>query len=338
MTPINAYAATEAGAPLRPFSFDPGELGHEEVEIKVTHCGICHSDLSMLDNEWGMTGYPFVPGHEAVGFVTALGQGAKGLKIGQRVGIGWSASSCLSCHPCLSGHHNLCAQNQGTIVGRHGGFADRLRAQWPWVRPLPDALDLEKAGPLLCGGVTVFAPLFEHGILPTSRVGIIGIGGLGHMALQFANKWGCGVHAFTTSDSKEAEARKLGAHFVHNTKDADALKKIAGSLDLIISTINVPLDLHGLLGALAPAGRLHVVGAVLEPMPLSAFDLITGQKSVSGSPTGSPTAIDAMLAFSARHSVAPITETFPMSKVNDALEHLRSGKARYRIVLVNDRT
>jgi len=338
MTPINAYAATESGAPLRPFSFDPGELGHEEVEIKVTHCGICHSDLSMLDNEWGMTGYPFVPGHEAVGFVTALGQGAKGLKIGQRVGIGWSASSCLSCHPCLSGHHNLCAQNQGTIVGRHGGFADRLRAQWPWVRPLPDALDLEKAGPLLCGGVTVFAPLYEHGILPTSRVGIIGIGGLGHMALQFANKWGCEVHAFTTSDSKEAEARKLGAHFVHNTKNTDALKKIAGSLDLIISTINVPLDLHGLLGALAPGGRLHVVGAVLEPMPLSAFDLITGQKSVSGSPTGSPTAIDAMLAFSARHSVAPITETFPMSKVNDALEHLRSGKARYRIVLVNDRT
>ncbi len=338
MSPINAYAATEAGAPLRPFSFDPGELGHEEVEIKVTHCGICHSDLSMLDNEWGMTGYPFVPGHEAVGFVTALGQGAKGLKIGQRVGIGWSASSCLSCHPCLSGHHNLCAQNQGTIVGRHGGFADRLRAQWPWVRPLPDALDLEKVGPLLCGGVTVFAPLYEHGILPTSRVGIIGIGGLGHMALQFANKWGCEVHAFTTSGSKEAEARKLGAHFVHNTKDADALKKIAGSLDLIISTINVPLDLHGLLGALAPGGRLHVVGAVLEPMPLSAFDLITGQKSVSGSPTGSPTAIDAMLAFSARHSVAPITETFPMSKVNDALEHLRSGKARYRIVLVNDRT
>lgn len=338
MTTINAYAATEAGAPLRPFSFEPGELGHEEVEIKVTHCGICHSDLSMLDNEWGMTGYPFVPGHEAVGFVTALGQGAKGLKIGQRVGIGWSASSCLSCHQCLSGHHNLCGQNQGTIVGRHGGFADRLRAQWPWVRPLPDALDLEKAGPLLCGGVTVFSPLFEHGVLPTSRVGIIGIGGLGHMALQFANKWGCEVHAFTTNDSKGAEARKLGAHFVHDTKDADALKKLAGSLDLIISTINMPLDLHGLLGALAPNGRLHVVGALLEPMPLAAFDLITGQKSVSGSPTGSPTAIDAMLAFSARHSVAPITETFPMSKVNDALEHLRSGKARYRIVLVNDRT
>ncbi len=156
------------------------------------------------------------------------------------------------------------------------------------------------------------------------------------MALQFANRWGCEVHAFTTSDSKEAEARKLGAHYVHNTKRDVELKKIAGSLDLIISTINVPLDIHGLLGTLAPKGILHVVGAVLEPMPIPAFGLIMGQKSVSGSPTGSPTAIDRMLAFSARHSIAPVTEAFPMSKVNYALDHLRAGKARYRIVLVND--
>ena len=336
MTTINAYAATKAGGPLEPFSYDPGELGFEEVEIKVSHCGICHSDLSMLNNDWGMSAFPFVPGHEVTGTVTALGEGAKGLKVGQRVGVGWTAYTCLSCHECLSGNHNICAQNQGTIVGRHGGFADRLRVQWTWARPLPDALDLAKVGPLLCGGVTVFAPFLEHGISPTSRVGIIGIGGLGHMALQFARKWGCEVHAFTTSESKEQEARDLGAHHVHNTRNPDALKKITGSLDLIISTINVPIDLHGLLGTLAPTGRLHLVGAVLEPLPLPALDLIFGQKSISGSPTGSPTVIDAMLDFSARHSIAPITETFPMSQVNEAMEHLRAGKARYRIVLVND--
>lgn len=336
MSTINAYAATQAGAPLEPYSFDPGDLGPEEVEIKVSHCGICHSDLSMLHNDWGMTGFPFVPGHEAVGTVEALGSEAKGLEIGQRVGVGWTAYSCLSCHECLSGNHNLCATNQGTIVGRHGGFADRLRAQWAWVRPLPEGLDMASTGPLLCGGVTVFAPFYELGISPTARVGIIGIGGLGHMALQFANKWGCEVHAFTTSESKEAEARQLGAHHVHNTKNPDALKKIAGSLDLILSTINVPLDLPGLIGTLAPQGRLHVVGAVVQPMPLPVLPLIFGQKSISGSPTGSPTAIDAMLEFSARHSVAPVIETFPMSKVNDAMERLRSGKARYRIVLVND--
>jgi alcohol/geraniol dehydrogenase (NADP+) len=290
----------------------------------------------MLDNEWGMSKFPFVPGHEAVGTVVALGEEAKGLKIGQRVGVGWSAYSCLSCHECLSGDHHLCANNQGIMVGRHGGFSDRLRVQWTWARPLPDRLDLAKTGPLLCGGNTVFAPFLQHNIPSTARVGIIGIGGLGHMALQFANKWGCEVHAFTTSDSKEKEARLLGAHYIHNTRHDGVLKKIAGSLDLIISTINVPIDVPGLLETLAANGRLHVVGVILEPMQVPAFDLIMRQKSVSGSPTGSPTDIDRMLEFSARHSIAPITETFPMSRVNDALDHLRSGKARYRIVLAND--
>jgi len=336
MNNIKAYAAITPRAPLEPFSFDLGEIGPEEVEIKVTHCGICHSDLSMLDNEWGMSKYPLVPGHEAVGTVVDLGEQAKGLKIGQRVGVGWSAYSCLSCHECLSGDHHLCLHNQGTIVRRHGGFADRLRVQWTWARPLPDALDPAKTGPLLCGGVTVFSPLLQHNLPSTARVGIIGIGGLGHMALQFANKWGCEVHAFTTSDDKEAEARKLGAHYVHNTKRDGVLKKIAGSLDLIISTINVPMDIPGVLGTLGPKGILHVVGGVLEPMAIPAFGLIFGQKSVSGSPTGGRRRFDRMLAFSARHSVAPVTETFPMSQVNDALEHLRAGKARYRIVLVND--
>ena len=336
MQEIKAYAASRPKGPLEPFSFNPGPLGPEDVEIQVTHCGICHSDLSMLDNDWGMSQYPFVPGHEATGTVVAMGDAAKGLKIGQRVGLGWFSRSCLSCHECLAGEQHLCSTAQGTIVGRHGGFADRVRAQWTWVRPLPDALDLAKAGPLLCGGITVFAPFLIHDVPSTARVGIIGIGGLGHMALQFANKWGCEVHAFTTSDSKDAEARKLGAHYVHNTKQEGVLKKLSRSLDLIISTINAPSDLAGFLDTLVPKGRFHNVGAVLNPLEVPAFSLILGQKSVSGSPTGSPTAIDQMLSFSARHSVAPVVESFPMSKVNDALEHLRSGKARYRIVLTND--
>lgn len=336
MSQIHAYAATKAKGTLEPYTYEAGELGAEEVEIKVTHCGICHSDLSMLDNDWGMSAYPFVPGHEAVGTITAVGEHAKGLKVGQTVGVGWTAYSCLSCPQCVAGDQNLCATNQGTIVGRHGGFADRLRVQWIWARPLPEGLDVARTGPLLCGGVTVFTPFLAYNVSPTARVGVIGIGGLGHMALQFANKWGCEVHAFTTSDSKEAEARKLGAHHVHNTKNADALKKIAGSLDLIISTINVPIDVPGLLGALATHGRLHVAGAILEPMPVPALGLIFGQKSVTGSPTGSPSALDQMLAFSARHGVAPVTEMYPMSKVNDAMEHLRAGKARYRLVLEND--
>lgn len=336
MSAIRAFAAASAKGKLEPFAYDPGPLGPEEVEIQVSHCGICHSDLSMLDNDWGITSYPFVPGHEAIGTVIALGERALGLQIGQRVGVGWSASSCLSCPQCLAGDHNLCSQAQGTIVGRHGGFADRLRAQWTWVRPLPEGLDPAKTGPLLCGGITVFNPLLAYGISPTARVGVIGIGGLGHLALQFAAKWGCEVHAFTTSDSKEEEARGLGAHFVHNTRRDGALAELAGRLDLIVSTINVPLDMRGVLRALAPHGRLHVVGAVLEALPVSAMALISAQRSVSGSPTGGPVAIDRMLDFSARHHIAPVTEVFPMSAVNEAIEHLRAGKARYRIVLEND--
>jgi uncharacterized zinc-type alcohol dehydrogenase-like protein len=335
---FKAYAASHAKGPLEPFSFDPGPLGPEEIEIKVSHCGLCHSDISMLDNEWGMTTYPFVPGHEAIGTVVAIGERAKGLKIGQRVGLGWFASSDLSCPQCLSGHHNLCPNVQGTIVGRHGAFADRVRAQWPWVRPLPDALDSAKSGPLLCGGMTVFTPLLDYNVSPTSRVGVIGIGGLGHLALQFANKWGCEVHAFTTSDDKEKEAefRKLGARFVHNTKQEGVLKSLAGSLDLIISTINAPLDIPGLLDTLAPRGRLHILGVILKPMEVPAIGLIEKQRSVAGSPMGSPSGLDRMLAFSARHLIAPVVEFLPMSKINEAFERLRQGKAHYRIVLTAD--
>src|SRR5262245_14726088 len=230
MTTFNTYAATKPHGELQPISFEAQEIGPEEVEIHVSHCGLCHSDLSMLDNEWGMSQYPFVPGHEVTGTVVALGEGAKGLKIGQRVGLGWYAHSCLACHECLSGEQHLCATAQGTIVGRHGGFADRVRAQWPWVRPLSDALDMAKVGPLLCGGITVFAPLLIHHTPSTARVGIIGIGGLGHMALQFANKWGCEVHAFTTSDSKGEEASRLGAHYVHKNKQDCAVKRICRNI------------------------------------------------------------------------------------------------------------
>ena len=335
-TPIKSYAAPAKGAPLQPFEFNPGPLGPEQVEIAVTHCGICHSDLSMIDNEWGQTIYPLVPGHEVVGKIVAVGAQARGLKAGQRVGLGWYSGSCMSCRQCLAGDHHLCATAEQTIVARHGGFADRVRAHWAWVTPLPDKLDSAKVGPLFCGGATVFNPILAFGVKPTDRVGVIGIGGLGHLAVQFLNKWGCDVHAFTSSDSKREEAMRLGARHVINSRDAAAMRRIKGSLDFVISTVNVPLDWPAIIGTLAPKGRLHIVGVVLEPIPVSAFSLIAGQKSMSGSPVGSPTVAVRMLDFCARHDIAPVTEHFPMSRVNDALEHLRAGKARYRIVLEND--
>ncbi len=336
MTEIQAWASHGPKQKLVPFSFNPGELGPEEVEISVDHCGLCHSDLSVVNDDWAISQFPVVPGHEAVGRIVAIGDAVKGLRIGQRVGVGWTAWSCMHCHECLSGSHSLCATAQPTIVGHRGGFAERLRAHWVWVIPLPVALDIASAGPLLCGGVTVFAPLFDYGIKPTDRVGIVGIGGLGHMGLKFAKAWGCEVTAFTSHESKAEEARGFGAHRVISSRDNDALRKAANSLDLLLVTVNVPLDWPVLLQTLKPKGRLHVVGAVLEPMQIPALALIFGQKSVSGSPTGGPVALATMLDFAARHGIAPQVEHFPMSRVNDALEHLESGKARYRIVLDAD--
>ena len=336
MTEIQAWASHGPKQKLVPFSFNPGELGPEEVEISVDHCGLCHSDLSVVNDDWAISQFPVVPGHEAVGRIVAMGDAVKGLRIGQRVGVGWTAWSCMHCHECLSGSHSLCATAQPTIVGHRGGFAERLRAHWVWVIPLPDTLDIASAGPLLCGGVTVFAPLFDYGIKPTDRVGIVGIGGLGHMGLKFAKAWGCEVTAFTSHESKAEEARGFGAHRVISSRDSDALRKAANSLDLLLVTVNVPLDWPVLLQTLKPKGRLHVVGAVLEPMQIPALALIFGQKSVSGSPTGGPVALATMLDFAARHGIAPQVEHFPMSRVNDALEHLESGKARYRIVLDAD--
>jgi uncharacterized zinc-type alcohol dehydrogenase-like protein len=336
MTTIRAWAAHSAGGRLEPFEYDPGALGDEDVEITIEHCGICHSDQSLLDNEWGMTRYPFVPGHEGIGRVTALGKQAKGLTLGQRVGIGWNAHSCLHCAQCLAGRQHLCPNGIATLLGRHGAFAEKVRCHWVWAVPLPEGIDAKRAGPLLCGGITVFAPMQLFDLSPTARVGVIGIGGLGHMALKFCRAWGCEVTAFTSSDSKAEEARAVGAHRIVTSKDSASIQALAGSLDLIIDTVNASLDWAAILTALAPGGRLHVVGAVTEPISVSAFALIMGEKSLAGSPTGSRGAIDTMLGFAARHGIAPQTEHFPMRRVNDAMDHLRAGKARYRIVLDAD--
>jgi uncharacterized zinc-type alcohol dehydrogenase-like protein len=330
-----AWIAKAAKQPMVLQTVDPGPLGTQDVEVAVEHCGLCHSDLSVLNNDWGISQYPAILGHEVVGRITAIGPEAKGLKVGQRVGVGWNSGSCMHCHQCMSGSHHLCPEVQATIVGHRGGFASHVRSHWAWAIPLPEKLNFADGGPLLCGGITVFAPLAMY-VKPTGRVGIIGIGGLGHMAVKFAAAYGCDVTAFTSSESKFDEAKGFGAHHVVSTRDSAAINKLAGSFDLLISTVNAPLDWDAIIGALAPNGRLHIVGAVLEPIPVSAFSLIMQQRSVSGSPTGSPAAIATMLDFAARHNVLPQTEHFPMSKINEAFARLESGKAHYRIVLDAD--
>lgn len=336
MPMIRAYAAPAADSDFAPFEFDPGPLPSDGVEIKVTACGICHSDLSMLKNDWGNSVYPLVPGHEVVGTVAAKGDGVAHLEIGDTVGLGWFNGSCNTCRQCMTGNHNLCPQRNDMIVGGHGGFAERVRAQAAWTVKLPAGVDAKTAGPLFCGGITVFNPIVQMGVRPTDRVGVIGIGGLGHLAVQFLAAWGCEVTAFTSSGPKMEEAKQLGAHRCVNSRDDQALGLEAGRYDFILSTVNVPLNWDLYMNALAPKGRLHHVGAVLEPQGVVAFALIAGQKQLSGTPLGSPATMATMLDFCARHGIEPKTEHYPMSRVNDAMERLRSGSPRYRVVLDAD--
>lgn len=335
MAAIDAWVATAAKQKFVRQQLDLGPLGPEDVEVAVEHCGLCHSDLSVLNDEWGLSQFPAVLGHEVMGRVVEVGSAAKGLKVGQQVGIGWNSSSCMHCRPCKSGDQHLCSQAQPTIIGHRGGFASRVRAHWAWVIPIPENLNIVESGPLLCGGITVFNPLAMYA-KPTSHVGIVGIGGLGHMGVKFAAAYGCEVTAFTSNESKFDEARGFGANHVVSSRDPGGLKKLAGTFDLLIVAVNVPLDWEALIATLAPNGRMHIVGAVLEPLAIGAVPLIFGQKSVSGSPTGSPVAIETMLEFAARHNITPQTEHYPMSQINTAFERLESGKARYRIVLDAD--
>lgn len=333
---INAYAVSEAGGQFEPFSYEAGELLPNEVEIDVLNCGICHSDLSMVDNEWGISQYPLVAGHEIIGKITAKGSHVKNLEQGMTVGLGWHSGYCGHCHSCKTGDQNLCQTAQGTIVAHHGGFADKVRADAASVIEIPEGVDSTSAGPLLCGGITVFNPLIQFDVKSTDKVAVIGIGGLGHIALQFLNAWGCEVTAFTSSESKRQEAIGLGAHSTLNSRDESEIEAAADSFDFIISTVNVKLDWNLYVNTLKPKGRLHFVGATLEPLDLGVFPLIMGQRSISGSPVGSPATIESMLAFANLHKIKPQVETYPMSKINDAFDHLKSGKAKYRIVLSNE--
>lgn len=332
MIKVNGFAAKAPGQALEPFSYELPAIGKEQVDIQVAYCGICHSDLSMLNNDWDNTQYPFVPGHEIVGEVISTGSDVKGIKVGDKVGLSWFSASCMHCRECMNGNHQLCGDVEQVQVGRHGGFADIVRGHWSWVIPLPDAIDMAKAGPLLCAGMTVFNAIIAEGVKPTDKVGVIGIGGLGHLAIKFLKYWGCEVVAFSSNPSKYDEIRSMGATKVVDSANAGALQ---GQLNFILSTVNVSLDWDTYLSCLAPKGKFHTVGIIPEPISIPSFSLINGGKSIAGSPGGGPALIRSMLDFCVRHNIYPVVEEFPMEKVNEAIKHLQEGKARYRIVLKN---
>ncbi len=332
---IHGFGVHAAGAELLPFKYEPGELRPQDIEIKITHCGVCHSDVSLIDNDWGMSQYPFIPGHEIVGTVAALGTGVESFAVGERVGVGWQADSCGQCEWCRKGEENLCAKAQPTCLHRHGGYADAIRVNARFALKLPESLESEPTAPLLCGGITVYTPMRLAGLNPSSRVGIIGIGGLGHLALQFARVFGAEVTAFSSSADKSDEAKKLGAHHFVNTRETKSLKALGAAFDFILSTINVDQDWNAYVAALRPHGSFCFVGVPSKPAAFQVFPLIAGIKTISGCNTGSPMQIAEMLDVAARHGIKAQTERFPMAKANEAVARARKSAVRYRAVLAN---
>jgi len=335
MATVKAYAAMKAEGEFQPFEYDLPTIGPEQVDIDVESCGICHSDLSMRDNEWQMTEYPFVGGHEVIGKVAATGELVTSVQVGDRVGLGWFSRSCMHCDQCLGGDQNLCLAAEGTITHQMGGFADKVRCHWAWAVPIPDSLPAEKSGPLLCGGITVFNPIVQHGLSPTARVGVVGIGGLGHMAVKFLRAWGCEVTAFSRSRAKEESARELGAHEYVATSENGALESVAGKFDLILNTTNVDLPWDAYVAALASKGVLHTVGAAPK-VEAAIFPMIVGQKSLASSPLGGIATTRKMIEFCARHDITPNVETFAMSDINDAFERVKQAPP-LRVVLLAHR-
>ncbi|MDA9210700.1 NAD(P)-dependent alcohol dehydrogenase [Methylophilaceae bacterium] len=330
---IKAYAAMSAGDVLELFKYEAQPLKPNEVNIKVETCGICHSDISAIDNSWGKSKYPMVAGHEIIGNIINIGTDVSLHKIGDRVGLGWHSGYCNDCEYCDAEDHNFCSSTSKTVYSQHGGFAEQVTAEEASVIPIPSELNHEDAGPLLCGGITVFTPIVEFKITKEHKVGIIGIGGLGHLALKFYKALGCHVTAFTNSQDKDDLLKSLGADEIISSTDKSQIKSLEAQFDLIISTVNIKLDWNLFLSIVKPRGRLHFVGAVLAPIESSVFSLMGGRKSISGSPVGSPKNIKKMLDFCSKHKIYPMVEHFKFEQINDAIKKLRDNKIRFRAVL-----
>ena len=333
--PVNAYAAMNKGEELKEFKYEPQTLNPFDVEVKITHCGICHSDVHLIDDDWGFSAFPLVPGHEIVGIVSNVGSEVNRIKIGDRVGIGWQSGICHECEWCDIGEENMCDKAQPTCDGRYGGFADSIITDSRFAFAIPEVLESENAAPLLCAGITVYSPMKIFGLKPHHKVGVIGIGGLGHLAIQFAASMGCEVTAFSTSPEKENEAKELGAHNFIVSTDNSEMENVVNSLDFILSTATAKINWTQYINILRKNGKLAIVGASPGNLDVPALMLLFGQKSIGGSGIGGNPLIREMLGFAARHNIKAKTEVMPMDKVNDALQKVREYKARYRMVLKN---
>ncbi len=325
------------GEELEPFTYEPPELDENDVRVSVTHCGLCYTDVHAIDDYFGITDFPFVPGHEVVGHVSDVGPAVTGLKKGDRVAIGWQGRSCMRCEWCLKGEEHLCkdvAENGSWTP--YGGFSSSIGVDSRFAYPLPETMPSEAAAVLVCAGITVYSPLQSYATGPSRKVGVIGVGGLGHLAILFAHALGCEVTAISSSPRKEEEALALGADHFIVSGDHDRLEQPQVSFDLLLYTAHAETDWTSLLFALKNNGRLVMVGFSPVPVKFEPLELVVHQQSITGSFIGSRAAMREMLLFAEAKDIKPKVELMPMRQVNEAIRRLKENKVRYRIVLVND--
>ncbi|KAJ1971543.1 hypothetical protein H4R35_005198 [Dimargaris xerosporica] len=344
-TTIRGYAAKDSKSPLELWEYTPRPLGSNDIEIKIDHCGICGSDIHTIDSGWGPTNYPVIVGHEIIGKVVAKGDGVTKYSVGDLVGVGAQAFACLKpdCAACNSGYdphcpHMVFTYNSNYADGElsQGGYAEAIHIDSNYAFAIPKEIVPKEAAPLMCAGVTVFAPMLQHNVQAGDRVGVVGIGGLGHLALQFAKALGTKVTAFTSSETKRAECQQLGADIVVNLSDADQCQAATKSLDYLIVASNSPhTNWNQLAQFMGLHGKIVLVAAPENSMELNAFSLLANGLSIVSSLIGGVRQVQETLEFAAKHNIRPWIEEFPMDEVNKGIQHVRDGKVRYRVVLSN---
>ena len=341
MLTVNAYAAPSADAPLEPTTITRREVGPNDVLIEIAYAGICHSDIHTVNGDWGPQHYPLVPGHEIVGTVAEIGPEVTGHAVGDRVGVGCMVNSCGQCTNCRNGDEQYCAEGMvptyggadrdGTIT--QGGYSTHVVVDAGFVLSVPESLDFAAVAPLLCAGITTYSPLRRWGAGPGRKVAVVGLGGLGHLAVKIAAAMGAEVTVLSQSLKKKEDGLRLGAEHYYATSDRAAFEQLAGSFDLVLNTVSAVIDVDAHLSLLTVDGALVNVGAPAEPLSLNVFSLIGGRRAYAGSMIGGIAETQEMLDFCAEHGIVPETELISADRVNEAYERVLASDVRYRFVI-----
>ncbi|RDG39078.1 NAD(P)-dependent alcohol dehydrogenase [Streptomyces corynorhini] len=341
MFTVNAYAATSAAEPLTPTTVERRDVGPRDVLIEIRYAGICHSDIHHARGEWGPSVYPVVPGHEIAGIVTQVGPDVTKHAVGDRVGVGCLVGSCGACEPCRRGEEQYCLAGGVLTYGSvdadgtrtQGGYSTHVVVTEDFVVTIPEGIGLDEAAPLLCAGITTYSPLRRWGAGPGTRIAVVGLGGLGHMAVKLAHAMGAEVTVLSQSLKKREDGLRLGADHYHATSDPATFEQLAGAFDLVVNTVSARLDLDAYLSLLAVGGTMVNVGAPAEPLSLNVFSLLTRGRSVAGSLIGGIRETQEMLDFCAEHALGAEIEVIPAERINEAYERVLASDVRYRFVV-----